>query len=476
MIKSFLAGAAITALMAVPGWAQQCEVDFTDAEIETARMLGQKGMQDRFGYRLTERLTTEIGPRQAGSEAEARARDWAVQEMLGMGLENVRVEEFEIDGWQRGKEYGEIVAPYPQPLYITLLGGSVATPLGGLTAEVVYFESYDALIESPESGLDGKIVYIDGKMIKSQTGFGYVEANRKRRTGAQEAAKRGAAAVVIRSVGTDSHRFPHTGQMSYADDVPKIPAAAVSGPDADQIARIAESGQTMTFKLDLQSRDMGRLPSGNVVGELRGSTRPDEVVLLGAHLDSWDQGTGAVDDGAGIGIISGAVKLMIDAGIRPERTIRLVYFGSEENGIWGGRAYVEQNAAELENIVIATESDFGAERVWRFQTGVHESALPVTKVIGRHLTDLMVDPGANVERSGGPDIFPMAQKGVPVVRLNQDGTDYFDLHHTPDDTFDKIDPDAMAQNVAAYALFSYMAASTETDFRGCDVHMDEAAQ
>lgn len=412
------------------------------------------------GYDIVESLTTEVGPRLAGTEAEARARDWAVAKFEAIGLDNVRIEPFTIPGWERGVETASIVAPYPQDLLLTALGGSVATQPGGITAEIAYFPTFDDLEAAPMSGLEGKIVFISGMMDKAPDGAGYGPANRKRQRGASESAKRGAAAVVIRSVGTDSHRFPHTGQMRYADDLPKIPIAALSAPDADQLERILERGEPVTLSMNVQPRFTGDKPSGNVVGEIVGTERPEEIVLIGAHLDSWDLGTGAVDDGAGVGITAGAAQILIEKGLKPKRTIRVVAFGAEEVGLLGAFAYRDRHEADLINHVMATESDFGAEPPYEVLLGVTEGEYVIRGIAA----DLGL-PVGDSPTNGGPDIIPLARAGVPVMRFQQDGTDYFDLHHTPDDTLDKIDPDDIAENVAAFALLAWRAANAETDFR-----------
>ena len=417
-----------------------------------------------YGYDITRDLTTDLGPRLAGSPEEARARDWTVERFKALGFENVRIEEFTVPGWVRGEEYAEIINPNPQPLYITALGGSVATPPEGIEAEIAYFPTYDDLIASPESGLEGKIAFISGHMEKAHDGAGYGPANRKRQTGATEAGKRGALAVVIRSVGTDSHRFPHTGQMRYSPDVTPIPIGALSAPDADQLERTLEGGETVMLKLVMTPQSVGDLPSGNVIGEIVGSEKPEEIIVIGGHLDSWDPGTGAIDDAAGIGITAGAAKVILDVGLKPKRTIRIVAFGAEEIGLKGGFAYVEAHKDELANHVLASESDFGAERVYALRSAVSEEAQSAILDIHRQIEHLGIalEDGPT---SGGPDITPMFREGVPVIRLQQDGTDYFDLHHTPDDTFDKIDPEAMAQNVAAWAAMIWMASEADVDFR-----------
>ncbi len=415
-------------------------------------------------YDITESVTTEIGQRLAGSPEEAAARDWAVKKFTELGLSNVRIETFDVPGWIRGEETAEIITPYPQSLHITALGGSSATPDAGIESEIAYFPTFEDLEAAPAGGLEGKIVFISGLMKKAHDGAGYGPANKKRQLGATEASKRGAAAVVIRSVGTDSHRFPHTGQMRYRDNVKPIPIGALSAPDADQLERILKRGETVRLKLTLTPKDVGPLPSGNVIGDWIGSEKPDEIILIGGHLDSWDLGTGAVDDGAGVGITAGTIQVLKEAGLQPKRTIRLVAFGAEEIGLLGAFAYAEQNKESLKNHVLASESDFGAGKVYALRTSVQGAARDELQKIQKSLEHLGVEFEAGTT-SGGPDIIPLHQNGVPAIRLQQDGIDYFDLHHTPDDTFDKIDKDEIAQNVAAWATMVWMASEAEVDYR-----------
>lgn len=428
------------------------------------RKLIDTALAGTHGYDIIEDLTTDIGARLAGSPNEAKAREWTVERFKEIGLQNVRIEPFKINGWERGVETAEIVSPSTQDLYITALGGSVATPAGGITEELVYFPTFEDLESAPMDDLDGKIIFISGRMEKAPDGAGYGPANRKRRSGATEAAKRGASAVVIRSVGTDSHRFPHTGQMRYADDVKKIPIGALSAPDADQVERLLIRGETVKIKLVMTPKAVGELESGNVVGEIVGSEKPEEIILISGHLDSWDLGTGAIDDAAGIGISAGAAKVLIDSGLKPKRTIRVVAFGAEEVGLLGGRAYVEEHRDNLINHVLASESDFGAGRIYEVKSGVKGEGEETIRDIAKALSGLGIEMGEGAT-NGGPDIGPMFAEGVPAIRLQQDGTDYFDLHHTPDDTFDKIGKDEVAQNVAAWAAMVWMASEAETDFR-----------
>lgn len=412
-------------------------------------------------YDITESLTTEIGPRVGGSPQEALAREWAVAKFKEIGLQNVRIEPFTMPYWERGIETASIVSPFPQQLYITSLGGSVATPPEGIEAEIAYFPTFDDLKNAPKGGLDGKIVFISGRMKKAPDGAGYGPANQKRRQGATEAAKRGAIAVVIRSVGTDSHRFPHTGMMRYAEDTKKIPIAALSAPDADQLERTLERGGSLRLKMTLTPKWLGERQSGNVIGEIIGSEKPDEIILVSGHLDSWDLGTGAIDDGAGIGISAGAAQVIIESGLKPKRTLRVVAFGAEEVGLLGGFAYVAAHKdTDLDKHVLATESDFGAGPAYEVKAGVKSG-----EDVIRNIANAMGLPFVGIKTNGGPDIGPMFTQGVPVMRFQQDGTDYFDLHHTPDDTFDKINPDEIAQNVAAFATMMWMASEADTNFR-----------
>lgn len=428
-------------------------------DTDIARLIYAAQKSD-LAFKTVESLTTDIGPRLAGSDAEARALEWGAETLKRLGFENVRIERFEVPGWERGTETANIIFPAPQPLYITALGGSVATPQGGVTSEVAYFKTFDDLVAAPMTGLEGKIVYISGRMKKAPDGAGYGPANRKRRTGATEAAKRGAAAVLIRSVGTDSHRFPHTGQMRYDETVSKIPIAAMSGPDADQMDRLLERGDKMTLNMDIGPRFLGKLPSGNVIGDIVGSERPEEIVLIGGHIDSWDLGTGALDDGAGIGITVGAAKVFKDTMGQPKRTVRVVMFGAEEIGLLGGAEYARRHADDLENHIVATESDFGAGPVYEIRADNNAGSHAFAGKLAAQLSGINVALGSKLS-GGGPDIVAMNAAGVASVRLQQDGTDYFDYHHTPDDTFDKIDPEILSQNVAAYAVFLHMAANSD---------------
>jgi len=329
---------------------------------------------------------------------------------------------------------------------------------------LVTFANLNDLIAAPPGSLNGKIAYVGHAMQATQTGASYGFYGRLRREGASLAASKGAVALLIRSIGTDSHRMPHTGQMNYSEDIKKIPAAALSNPDADQIERIAEYGKPLRVRLKLSPRFVGTRTSGNVIGEIVGTDHPEQIVIIGGHLDSWDLGTGAVDDGAGIAIAAAAAKLIIDSGKRPKRTIRLVFWGAEEVGLKGGIAYAMRHSEQLANHVIGTESDFGGGRSWQMNAQVSEQGQAVVDLIGKLVAVIGISPGDMDSEGAGPDLTPMVRLGMPSFRFSQNGMDYFNLHHTGDDTLDKIDPAALDQNVAAFAVFAWLSADSLVDF------------
>lgn len=435
-----------------------------------SEQLTKQAKQSDLAMQLVESLTTEVGPRLAGTPQEAKALDWGMKKLKELGFTNVRTEPFELDLWTRGRSvYEEVVLtqPYPQPLYATSLGGASATPESGIEAEVVYFASYDDLQADDTTDLKDKIVFVGDRMTAARTGEGYGWANRKRRNAWIKAEDKGAVAVFIRSVGTSNNRFAHTGMMSFPDGrKPKIPALAVSNPDADQIERIYASGKTMSIRLKTYAGWRGKSMSGNVIGEIVGREKPEEIVVIGGHIDSWDTGTGALDDGAGVAITMAAAKLINDLPVAPRRTIRVVLFGAEEVGLVGARAYAKARIKDgtLDNHVIGSESDFGAREVWRFTSNVGEKALPALDAIGRELAPLGIIRGNN-SGGGGPDMIPLKAAGVPMARLNQNGEDYFEFHHTPNDTVDKIVPEELRQNVMAWVIFTYLAAELDVDYR-----------
>lgn len=391
-------------------------------------------------------LTTEIGPRPAGSAQEAKARDWAVARLKVLGFVNVKNEPFTVRGYVRGTDKARLVAPYDQPLAVTALGYSGTTSEQGVTADVVYFASLDALNAAPAGSLTGKIAFVDHAMKANQDGSGYGPYGNVRRQGPAIAARKGAVGIVIRSIGTDSHRNPHTGGTNFPAGVTPIPAGAVSNPDADLIARVAASGKTMRINLVLTGHTQDGLPSGNVIADLPGRDPSLPMILVGCHLDSWDLGTGAIDDGAGCAIITDAA-LATWRKARPLRTIRVLWAGSEEIGGFGGEAYA---ATHPEPHALAMESDFGADRVWNVKLKLAKSNAALAEKIKAALSPMGI-VYSPAPADGGTDVEPViAKQKLAVVDLSQDGTRYFDLHHTPDDTLDKIDPAQLKQNVEAW--------------------------
>ncbi|HEX4409079.1 MAG TPA: M28 family peptidase [Xanthobacteraceae bacterium] len=430
----------------------------------TASSLAQKALDDPAAFTFVESLTTEIGQRLAGTEAHKRAVTWAEAKLRAAGFDNVHSEPFTFPAWIRGAERAEIAGSVPQHLAITALGGSVATDANGIEAEIALFHTYDELLAAPMGSLSGKIAVVTQHMVRAQDGSGYGAANPIRRSGPSEAARRGAVAYLLRSLGTDSHRLPHTGALNYDDGVPRIPAAALAIPDAEQLERLAALGP-VRIRLLLTPTVQESATSWNVVGEIKGAERPDEIVLIGGHLDSWDLGTGATDDGAGIAIAFGAARLIGALPQHPSRTVRVVLFGAEEMD-FSGAAYAKAHQGEAGKIVVAGEADFGARTVYSVQ-------LPPGAAGGDfgHMLQRIIAPlGANVDRraalGSGEDIRELQKAGVPVVSLRQDGLDYFDTHHTADDTLDKIDPKQLNQAVAVWSAFTYLAAASDVDFRG----------
>jgi hypothetical protein len=434
----------------------------------TAAQLRDRAATDAAAFDFVEGLTTEIGPRLAGTPAERRAAEWSAARLRRMGFDRVTIEDFPLAAWVRGTESATILGANPQRVELDALGGSSSTPAGGVEGEVVLFESLEALQAAPAGSLRGKIAMINRRTTRVQTGAGYGPVSAGRGGGPQAAAKAGASAFLLRSAGTSSHRFAHTGATQYPEGRQPIPSAAVSNPDADQIERLARRGP-VRMRLELSSTLQPASRSQNVVAEIRGREKPDEVVLLGCHLDSWDQGTGALDDGAGCGIVAGAAKLIADLPRNPRRTIRVVFFGAEEvsqpngPGLTGARFHAAR--ADASRIVIASESDFGAGRIYQVGLPAAAAGTEFARGLGRVLvpTGALMDPAPAT--GSGPDITPFVAQGTPAARLQQDGSDYFDFHHTPDDTLDKIDRASLNQNVAVWAAFAWMAAESEVDFR-----------
>ena len=446
-MRHALAATAAIAL-AVPALAQ------TAPEVERLR---DAALGDTLGYEIVKGLTTEVGPRPAGSTAEARAREWAKARLTALGFKNVRIETYQMPVWERGLESAEVVGPFAQKLRVTALGQSAATPADGITAPVVLFRSLADLNAAAPGSLAGKIAFVTHAMARTQDGSGYRQFGTVRFAGPNIAAKKGALAIVIKSVGTDQGRGPHTGQTNFEKGVGAIPAAALSVSDAANLERMLARGP-VTLKLLLTPRQAGMRESGNVIAEVPGTDAAAGIVLIGGHLDSWDLGTGAIDDGAGLAITTAAAKRLLD-GPAPRRTIRVVWFGAEEVGGPGAADYFARHGSERHALV--AESDTGADRIWRWQSTLPDEARPIVARITAALAPLGITRGEG-PAGGGADVGPVARAGSAVIDLNQDASRYFDFHHTPEDTLERIDLPQLQQNVAAWtAMLAIVANAPE---------------
>ena len=454
-----LAPLLLALTLAVPALAAQRETRIPDAALATAAQLREQALADDTGWKVVESLTTEIGPRLAGSEADAKAVAWAQAKFKALGFDKVWLEPVTFPKWVRRSERAAVLGAHAQPLGITALGGS---PGGTVEAEIVRFADLAALEAAADGSLAGKIAFVDYQMKAARDGSDYHNGGTIRSKGPSVAIRKGAVAFLMRSAGTDHHRVAHTGITRFDDGLTPVPSASLTIPDADQLARLLQRGP-VRVSLALDCGWDGEYTSHNVIGEITGRSLPKEVVVIGGHLDSWDLGTGAIDDGAGIGITMAAGHLIGKLRQAPKRTIRVIAFANEEQGLHGGKAYAEKHLADIARHQIAAESDFGAGRIYAFNTGAPDHARKATEQIAQALAPLGIEyaPGKG---GAGPDISPFAGKGMAWAWLAQDGSDYFHLHHNADDTLDKIDPAALAQNVAAYTVFAYLAAEADGDF------------
>ncbi|WP_166113998.1 M28 family peptidase [Pseudoalteromonas sp. Z9A5] len=456
----------ITALLLTSSMAANANsAEFTQKQLQQVDEVRTSALNSDLSYKLLESLTTEVGPRLPGTENDKKAVAWAKAKFNELGFDKVWLEEATFPEWRRYSESGKILTPSEQPLHLTALGNSISTPKDGITAPVVLFETLDELKAAPANSLKGKIAYINYRMNRDIDGNGYGPAVKARGTGAIEASKKGAVAYMMRSVSTGHHRFAHTGGSYYKEGVTKIPNVTIANPDADQIARLIALNKDVSVNINVQTENLGEGTGYNVIGQFNGTENPEQYVLIGAHLDSWDLGTGALDDGAGVGLTMAAAKHISDVK-RPKRSIRVVLFAAEELGLWGAKAYFAEHKNELNNIVAAAESDFGADVVYAFESNVDAASLPVVRAIAKELAPLNIEYIGKNQANGGPDLIPLkAATSAPIFELAQDGTDYFDYHHTADDTLDKITPAKLRQNTAAYAVFALMAADAKTTIK-----------
>jgi carboxypeptidase Q len=416
---------------------------------DAATRITARALRDSAAWNRLAVMTETFGHRFSGSESLERAIDWTLEEMRRDGLDGVRGEPVMVPRWVRGAESIEIMTPRRQSLPMLGLGGSVGTPPAGITAEVMVVTSYDDL-RARAAEARGKIVLFNVPF----TVYGQTVAYRS--GGAVAAARVGAVASMVRSITPYSMRTPHTGGMAYNDSVPKIPHAAITPEDADMIARLIQRGQRVTVKITMAARMMPDAQSRNVIAELRGTTSPDEVVVMGGHIDSWDVGRGAMDDAGGVVAAWEAIRILKELGLRPRRTIRVVGWTNEENGLRGGNAYRDTHRAALDKHIAAIESDAGVFKPQGFGFTGSDSAFALVRQIGTLLE--AIGAGSILRGGGGADIGPIMALGVPGMGLNVDGTRYFWYHHTEADTVDKLDPHDVALCVATMAIMAYVLA------------------
>jgi len=431
------------------------------------KALTNSTMQSDLSYQLVESLTTEVGHRLMGSEGDKKSITWAVKKMQSLGFDKVWTEEVNGTFWQRGDAQVRILTPYPQELVSIALGGSIATAKGGLSAEVAHFETLADLQAAPDNSLAGKIAFISYRMDKYITGRGYGAAVGARVGGAVVAAKKGASALIIRSVGTDNNRIAHTGIMRYQDGVNKIPAVSVSNPDADMLVNQLNRGEPVSVYLNLTSHTDTKVvaKSANVIGEITGSEFPEEIVSIGAHLDSWDVGTGALDDGMGVGMVMAAAFHIAQLPERPKRTIRVILFAAEEVGLLGAKQYMVDHKDEMKNHIIGAEWDFGTGKIYKMTSGVGDHAVAAIKEFATYLAPLGVELSTKNNAKAQSDMSLLSAAGMPSINFAPDGMDYFDYHHTENDTLDKVDTEVLKQTTTIYTLFAYFAANSGINFR-----------
>jgi carboxypeptidase Q len=446
---------------------QQSTITYSPELLAELKQIQQAALSSDYAYRQLAHLTDNIGPRLSGSPQAQAAVEYVAGEMRRLGCE-VKLEKLSVPHWVRGEETAALVQ-YPgqapgttQKIVLTALGGSVATPAKGLTAEVVVVSNFDELTALGREKVAGKIVLFNARFDRQMAaeGFGgeaYGQAVAYRGGGPTAAARLGAVAALNRSAGGAEFRLPHTGLTFYAPDVPKIPAAAVTAEDGDLIARLVAQGP-VRMELVLTPRQLPDAVSYNVIADLKGSEHPEQLVLVSGHLDSWDLGTGAIDDGAGVVVAMQTLQLIKQLGLRPKRTIRFVAWMNEENGVVGGQTYAKDYAGDLANHFAAIESDRGAGHPLGIEAKAKRDALP------------LLAPMAGVLQSSGAgllkltdgtetDITPIADLGVPAFGLWQDTRTYFDYHHTAADTLDKVVPRELAENAAVMAVLAYTLAN-----------------
>jgi carboxypeptidase Q len=444
-------------------------VVFSAQTLADLKRLRDAALTSDYAYREVAHLADNIGPRLTGSAQAAKAVEYVAGELKAVGCE-VQLEKAMVPHWVRGEETASLVS-WPgmangttQKIVLCALGGSVATPKDGITADVVTVKNFDELKAMPREKVQGKIVLFDYHFDKrmaaeDHAGEAYGQAVQYRSDGPSAAARQGAVACLIRSVGGADYRIPHTGSTKYADDAPKIPAGAVTSEDADLIVDLVKQGEVQ-MKLVLTPQTLPDVESANVIGDVKGSEHPEQVVIVSGHLDSWDLGTGAIDDGAGVAVSMETANLIQKLHLKPKRTIRVIAWMNEENGTRGSKQYAKDHASDWANHFGAMETDGGADH----PVGIHIKAKPEVKTLLKPVAEILQESGAGVlelSESAGADIEPMEKIGVPCFAPIQDNRFYFNYHHTAADTLDKINPKQLAENSAIVAVWAYALANAE---------------
>ena len=466
---------------------------FTLGDMRTAADLRRRALEGTEAYAILEDLVTTAPSRLPGGPDDAAAVAWAVAKMEELGFDRVWTEPVTFQGWARDFAVAEVTSHAPMAFNITSLGKSASTPEGGVTAEVVHFATYADLAAADASEVEGKIVFISNRMERASDGSGYRPAVVARARGHAMVAKLGGLALIIRSIGTDDSDNPHTGAMTFSNDgvaeALKIPgeedawsikdgektvaAGALSNQDADQLQALFEAGEVVEMLVDIQNLDLGEITTYNVIGDITGSERPDEIIITGGHLDAWDLGVGAVDDGTGVAITMAAVAMIGDLPEAPARTIRMVAFAAEEVGLHGGFAYAAAHADEMDKHIFGIESEFGVGKLLKLTPAVDEAAIPVLREIWRLMGPMGIEWNPDAQGFPGPDLIPMLRAGLVGASLNGDGTYYFDFHHTAADQLEAVSPESLNFNVAAYAALLYMTSQYEGRFDGKDTDSEE---
>jgi carboxypeptidase Q len=442
---------------------QAPQLQYSPELVSEIRKVQQAALTSDYAYRQLAHLCNNIGPRLSGSPQAQTAVEYVAAELRKIGLE-VKLEKIMVPHWVRGEEtaalteYAGMALNTTQKIVLTALGGSVATPKEGITAEVVVVNNFDELQALGRERVAGKIVLFNAKFDQqlADNGFAgqaYGQAAIYRGVGASAAARLGAVASLNRSAGGADYRLPHTGALRYADDAPKIPAASVATEDADLLAYLTNEGK-VKMHLVLTPQILPDAPSYNVVADLKGSEHPEQIVIVSGHLDSWDLGTGAIDDGAGVVMAMQAAQLLKQLNLRPKRTLRVIAWMNEENGLAGGRGYFEAHKSEIANHFAAIEADLGAGHPLGFST----SGKPEVLTLLQPLSVILQSQGAGVARAGGDtgsDIGPLSAAGVPTFGPIQDARTYFNYHHTAADTLDKVNPKELQENCALVAALAY---------------------